>query len=231
MRVRVLGCYGRYAPVGGATSGYLVTTDSGKNIVIDMGSGCLSKLQQYISIRDIDMVILSHLHFDHCSDMGTLNYASAYLGMGNIKVYMPATPKDMYAVISMGFDSQIITEDRVIELGGVRITFAKTTHPVETYAVSITENGKTLCYTSDCALASDIRDLVAKAHVVIGDGCILDSEHHDSAPHLSVKQLAECVPDGTKLYLAHLTSGQESQILTEAKAIHSDSELVRDFEL
>lgn len=231
MKVKVLGCYGRYAPVGGATSGYLVTTDSGKNIVIDMGAGCLSKLQEYISIADIDMIILSHLHFDHCSDMGTLNYASAYLGVGNIKVYMPATPKDMYAVMSKGFDSGVITEDRVIDLDGVRITFAKTTHPVETYAVTITDNGKTLCYTSDCALPSDIIDLVSRADVVIGDGCILASEHHANAPHLSVKQLAECMPDGTKLYLAHLTSGQETEILEEAKSSHMDSELVHDFEL
>ena len=231
MEVKVLGCYGRYAPVGCATSGYLIKTNSGKNIVLDLGSGCLSVLQKYIDIKDIDAIILSHLHFDHVSDIGVLKYAMGYLGAKNIDLYMPNTPSDMFSILSGGYNTHIITDNLALDCYGVGIEFISNHHPVQTYAVKITEGENVLVYTSDCMTADDVIRSTANATCVIGDACILHSDWIENAPHLSVKMLSESVSVGVKLYLAHLTSGIEQEILEEASIYHDDCHLVIDFEL
>ena len=90
MKIKVIGKYGRYAPFNAATNCYLIQSESGKNIVLDLGSGGLSGLQKYIDIKDIDMVIITHLHFDHASDLGVLAYSLGYLGLNKLKVYITA---------------------------------------------------------------------------------------------------------------------------------------------
>ncbi len=229
MDVKVLGCYGRFAPVGGATSGYLISTNSGKNIVIDLGSGCLSALQKYIKIEDIDLIIASHLHFDHISDIGVLKYAMGFLKIKTIKLYMPSTPNDMHNILSGGFDTAIIDENLVIEDFGVKIEFFKNHHPVETYAVKITEGEKVLVYTSDCMICEDVLNSTAGANAVIGDACILDRDHTQNAAHLSVKSLCESVPKDCNLYLSHLTLKLEKDIQKEANCYHNNARLIEDF--
>ncbi len=231
MEVKVLGCYGRFAPIGGATSGYLITTNSGKNIIIDLGSGCLSNLQKYIAVQDIDMIILSHLHFDHVSDIGVLKYAMGFLKVKGIQLYMPNTPKDMFNILGGGFEVNVITDKLLIEQFGLSIQFLSNHHPVETYSVWIIEDGKSLVYTSDCMTSDDILKSTACADYVIGDACVLHSDWSDKSPHVSVRMLSESVPDNCTLYLAHLTSGIENNILAEAKEYHLNAELVCDFKI
>lgn len=231
MKVKVIGEYGRYAPAEKATSCYLLMTDSGKNIVIDLGAGSVSGLQKYIDLTDIDCVIITHLHFDHCSDLGVLSYALAYLGAKKIKVYMPAESAAMREVFAAkNFDISVIEDDFHFCVDNINFTFVKSPHPVETYAVKIEANGKKLVYTSDCSRDIALKNNVAGADIVIGDACILDADHNQNLPHVSVKQLAKSVPQHCMLYLAHLTAGDEDKILQEAEKYHNKCAIVKDFE-
>lgn len=231
MIVKVIGKYGRYAPVNEATNCYLLQTNQGKNILLDFGSGSLSLLQNHINIENIDMVILTHLHFDHSVDMGVLSYALGFLKLPKLPVYMPETPEAMKNVFATSqFDIKYIKDNMTIEIDDLRMTFKKSVHPVETYSVLINENSKLLVYTSDCSDKEVLKNNTIGANVVIGDACILDKNYNSNAPHISVKMLAENVPANCKLYLAHLTAGEEEDILDEGKAYHSNCELVKDFE-
>lgn len=71
MKVKILGYWGGYPSAGGATAGYLVTTDEG-HILLDCGSGVMSKLPAEVKVEDLSGVILSHLHHDHMADLGVL---------------------------------------------------------------------------------------------------------------------------------------------------------------
>ena len=76
IKITVLGCYGPFPPIGGATSGYLLELNSQntqKKFLLDCGSGVLAKLQQYISPNSLDGIIVTHMHYDHCSDLGVLS--------------------------------------------------------------------------------------------------------------------------------------------------------------
>lgn len=231
MQIKAIGKYGRYAPFGEVNNCYLIKTIN-KNIIIDFGAGSLAELQKHIEIKDIDCIILTHLHFDHSSDIGVLSYAAGYLGLDKIKVYMPQSPKNMVDVyLSSKFEVEYIEDKKTINIDDVQITFCKSPHPVETYALKIIQNGKVLVYTSDCSDCEVIEENTFGADYVIGDACILDKDKKVNAPHISVKELAENVPVGAKLYLAHLTAGAEDEILNEARLYHKNAEIVKDFEI
>lgn len=232
MKVKVIGKYGRYCPVDGCTNCYLLQTAGGKNIVIDMGSGALSKLQKIIDISLIDAVIITHLHFDHMCDLGVLSYALGYLNLNKIKVYMPKNPEAIANILNFPqFDIEYIDEGCQFCVDSVVFSFAKSPHPVETFAVNIDCNGKRIVYTSDCSDKKVLTANCKNADIVIGDACILDKDYNEKAPHISVKMLAESVPSESKLFLAHLTAGDEEEILSEAQKYHKSAEIVKDFEV
>lgn len=143
MKVKAIGKYGRFAPFGEANNCYLLQTDGGKNIVIDFGAGALAGLQKYIKISEIDCIILTHLHFDHASDIGVLSYAAGFLGLDKIKIYMPRTPMDMVNILSSSkFDITFIDNLQKIVIDKVEITCLSSPHPVETYALKFVKAEK-----------------------------------------------------------------------------------------
>lgn len=74
MKLTIIGCWGAYPTKDGATSGYLIEEGDTK-VLLDCGSGVLSQLQKEIDLKELDGVILSHYHPDHCADFGCLQYA------------------------------------------------------------------------------------------------------------------------------------------------------------
>ncbi|WP_438349342.1 MBL fold metallo-hydrolase [Paenibacillus sp. FA6] len=76
MDVKISGYWGGYPSADGATAGYLVDTGEGQ-ILLDCGSGVMSKLVKQTDVEKLEGVILSHLHHDHIADMGILQYAGA----------------------------------------------------------------------------------------------------------------------------------------------------------
>ena len=46
--------------------------------MLDLGNGALGPLQRYCGLDDIDAVLLSHLHADHCIDLCAYYVARRY---------------------------------------------------------------------------------------------------------------------------------------------------------
>ena len=71
LSVIVLGSGGPIATTEGrASAGYLVFTDGKPRILMDVGGGTYQRLAQSgTNIKDLDIVLLSHLHADHTGDL------------------------------------------------------------------------------------------------------------------------------------------------------------------
>ncbi|WP_031186713.1 MBL fold metallo-hydrolase, partial [Streptomyces sp. NRRL S-1896] len=67
MKLTVVGCSGSFPSADSPCSSYLVEAD-GYRVVLDLGNGALGALQKYTSLYEVDAVLLSHLHADHCVD-------------------------------------------------------------------------------------------------------------------------------------------------------------------
>ena len=77
MRLTVLGCSGSLPGPKSPASSYLVEAD-GFRVLLDLGNGALGAFQEHAKIADIDAVLLSHLHPDHCLDLCSLYVARRF---------------------------------------------------------------------------------------------------------------------------------------------------------
>lgn len=70
LSVMILGSGGPIAPPGRASSSYLVFTDGQPRILMEAGGGAYANLTASgANIKDLDIVLLSHLHIDHTADL------------------------------------------------------------------------------------------------------------------------------------------------------------------
>ena len=74
LSVMVLGSGGPAATAKGrASAGYLVFADGQPTIVMDIGGGDFQRLAKSgVNVKDLDIVLLSHLHIDHTGDLSSL---------------------------------------------------------------------------------------------------------------------------------------------------------------
>jgi ribonuclease BN (tRNA processing enzyme) len=74
LSVMVLGSGGPMAmPSGRASAGYLIFLDGKPRILMDVGGGTYQRLAQAgVNIKDLDIVLLSHLHIDHTADLSAM---------------------------------------------------------------------------------------------------------------------------------------------------------------
>src|SRR5215472_3509502 len=77
MRVTVVGCAGSFPGPDSPASCYLLEAE-GFRLVIDLGNGALGVLQRHAALFGIDAICLSHLHADHCVDLGVYGVARQY---------------------------------------------------------------------------------------------------------------------------------------------------------
>ena len=80
MKLTVIGNYGPYPRKSGTSCSCYLIEDKGVKILLDFGSGAIANLQSVVDIKDIDYIFISHLHYDHTSDLLPLRYLLADKG-------------------------------------------------------------------------------------------------------------------------------------------------------
>jgi ribonuclease BN (tRNA processing enzyme) len=71
MRLTVLGACGGWPSPGQACSGFLVEHE-GFRLVLDLGYGTVPRLLEHLPAEQLDAVLISHGHPDHCADLNPL---------------------------------------------------------------------------------------------------------------------------------------------------------------
>lgn len=224
MQLKIIGNKGKYPSNDAGTACYLIS-EKQTNIICDFGCGNINNLFKSVSIGKISAIFLSHLHFDHISDILCFKYmAEENLAKGiiaPINVFLPATPNAEFELIKncKAFNCHTICDNFDVNIEGIEVKCFKMEHPVETYGLKFAYDGAILAYTADTILTDNLRNLMQNTSVVLGDACILQKDFKPHLPHLTVKQLADCcaqfAPNAT-LLLTHLPM-EESNILLEAK--------------
>ncbi|MCR4620594.1 MAG: MBL fold metallo-hydrolase [Clostridiales bacterium] len=230
MYLTVLGCYGPFPSVGSATSGYLISSDSGKtNIALDMGAGVLSRLLTQIqSIDRLNAVLLSHLHFDHISDMGVLGYLLDFSSLASMKLICPSTPASVYAQFGSKFDKYDPNDARI---GEFEVSFIHVKHPVATYAVKIVGDGASFVYTGDTNICPEISLFCDKADMILADSCLSHREWTLSKPHMSALNCGKLAAQANagELILTHFSPNSNiEELLDEARTAFPNCRLAEE---
>ena len=236
MKLTVVGCSGSFPSPDSACSSYLVEAD-GYRLLLDMGNGALGALQRHCGLYDLDAVVLSHLHADHCIDMCGYFVARFYRHEGGrcapMPVYGPEgterrltiaygdTPSD--DSMSEVFDFRSLTPESGFELGPFSVRTDRVAHPVEAYAFRIEhrESGRTLVYSGDTGPSAALETLTGGADLFLCEASFTDGKEDIPDLHLNGKEAGEVAEraGAGRLVLTHIPPWTDGQInLRDAKS-------------
>ncbi len=206
MKLKVLGTQSPVCKEGHNCPGFFIQ-DGNNRILLDCGSGTHSLLTYPNDLQNLS-VIISHLHRDHYNDVFNLQYGSLVFHNQKrierpIDIYMPKTPIERVDDIKGEPDAYAkyhsIDEDTKLTIGNMNVTFCKTDHPVETYAIKIQNGNRSIVYTSDTSYSAKnrIANFAKDADLLICESSLL-KEH--GFPEIN----------------SHLTAAQAAQIAKQA---------------
>jgi ribonuclease BN (tRNA processing enzyme) len=200
MRVTVIGCAGSFPGPESPASCYLFEAE-GFRLVVDLGNGALGVLQRYAELFGIDAICLSHLHPDHCIDLGAYWIARQFAPDGAkpaIPVHGPRGTLDrVEPALGPGaeregprFDFHEL-EPGSFSIGPFRITADHMNHPVETFGFRIEHDGWRLAYSADTGESGALVRLAEGADLLLCEASFLDGEDNPPDLHLTARQAAE----------------------------------------
>lgn len=229
MLLTILGNNGPYPEANGACSGYLLRDDAKQHaVLIDCGAGILANLRSYMLPRDLDAVILTHLHYDHMSDMLPMIYALHFAPREKpLPVYLPGAPENVHALLDVPcYDLRSMD---AFALHDMRISFAPMRHPVETRGVRIECDRRIFAFTGDTNETDAIDAIAQGAHLLLMGAGLSRDDWHENAPHLSAERCARhAAALDTRLLITHLNPKYDpAALLSEARSIHPDTDIAR----
>ncbi|WP_461169027.1 MBL fold metallo-hydrolase [Arthrobacter sp. Z1-15] len=233
MKLTIVGCSGSFPGPASPASCYLVTANDGVRdwrILLDLGNGSLGALQRYMDLRDIDAVLLTHLHPDHCMDLCGLHVAVHWDPAGwnrdRIKVWGPKDTADRMATAyglptdpGMHEDFEFMNWDshRSVHIGPFTVTPYPVRHPAdEAYALRVEArftdpDGNslvhTLAYSGDTDSCDGLEEAARDSDVFLCEAAF--HEGRDDAidgVHLTGKRAgaAASAANARRLLLTHL---------------------------
>ncbi|ACM60227.1 ribonuclease BN (tRNA processing enzyme) [Caldicellulosiruptor bescii] len=234
MILNILGARGPYPAKGEPTSGYLLRTKEA-NILLECGSGVLTRLLNFISFDEISFIICSHLHADHTSDLGVLRYYLASRGK-EIDLYIPSEPKEEYDLIRKGvYRVKEIENNMEAKIGNLTIKFLEGQHPYKSFAVKIEVDDKVFGFSGDTGFKEELIEFFKDADILLLNAAYTDKEVEKIEPekrfHLSPKQAAEIAKraNAKLLVLTHLKPEcSEKEHLLSAKEVFENVVLATD---
>ena len=228
LALTVLGCSGSYAAAGQACSGYLVQSSS-TTLWVDCGPGTLANVQNHVGLHDIDAIVISHHHPDHCAELPVIY--NAYKYFTDVKRIRAVGTADVRRVTDAFqpnrdsgdlFDWEIVSDGDIAQIGNIRLSFSQTDHPVETLAMLFQCDDASIVYTSDTGRGWSLARLGHEPDIVLGEGTLIGATDNPAIPHISCAHLAaDANKVGAKrLVVTHVPPGSDpSKHLEEAASV------------
>lgn len=230
MKLTIIGPWGGYPKANEASSGYLLEHE-GFRLLIDCGSGVLSKMQQFIRPADLDACIISHYHADHIADIGVLQHAlliDMYLSGRKKTLPIYGHPYDEQGFTALTYKEQTkgiaYDPDRPLSIGPFTVRFLKTNHPVPCYAFHIEADGKSLVYTADSAYHPDFAGFAKECDLLLSECNFYANMDGNNAGHMSSKDVGILALEAKvkQVILTHLPHfGDLEQLVKETAEYYS----------
>jgi ribonuclease BN (tRNA processing enzyme) len=220
VEITVLGGCGAWPAAGQACSGYLVEHE-GFRLVLDPGYAALPRLLTYAAAEQVDAVLISHGHPDHCADLNPLLRARALGGAAPPALPVHALPGAVDAVLALdnprmladAYALREFTAGGRFEVGPFQVDTWALPHFVPNAGMRLTADGRVLAYTGDTGPSDDIAVMARAADVLLAEATFPDHVlPARDAPYLSTaRQAGEYAAraDAARLILTHLWPGTD----------------------
>ncbi|MBA3276014.1 MAG: MBL fold metallo-hydrolase [Chloroflexia bacterium] len=238
----VLGGSAASVGTGQGCSGYLVA--SGKtSLVLDLGPGTLLELRKHADFRQLDGIVLSHLHDDHMLDLIALRFSLAYnpvkplrrtplwLPPGGIEFFdrlagVFSADEDPDNFFRGVFDIVEYDPDGHVQIGDLTLSFAPTVHFIRCWAIRAhpADDSGDLLYTADTGPAADLAGFATGAHIVLAEATTPEDQRgdtpHATRGHLSASEAANLAQDASAAILVLTHMFEEDVPLAMATVAH-----------
>ncbi|MDA0638279.1 MBL fold metallo-hydrolase [Nonomuraea sp. MCN248] len=153
-QVVVLGSCGAFPEPGRACSGFLVEW-GGFRLVLDLGYATFPRLLARRPDADVDAVVITHEHPDHCVDLHALFRMRLYGGSGGARLplYCPPGVLDRLGGLEPDVDLRAVFDPHPLpgayRVGPFELTGTLLPHHVPNAGVRLTAGDAVLAYTGD----------------------------------------------------------------------------------
>nr|WP_055510324.1 MBL fold metallo-hydrolase [Nonomuraea pusilla] len=217
MRLTVLGGCGAWPAAGQACSGYLVEHE-GFRVLVDPGYATLPRLLELVRAEDVDAVLVSHGHPDHCSDLNPLLRARALGDAPPAALPVHAPPGALDAVLALdragmlagSFEPHDLRPGTPCEVGPFLMEAFPLPHHVPNAGLRLSAGGRTVAYTGDTGPDPALVTLAADADLLLAEATYPERVPDEDAPYLSTARDAgrtAAAAGAARLLLTHLWPG------------------------
>jgi ribonuclease BN (tRNA processing enzyme) len=221
MKITFLGTGTGIPQDGRVQSGILL--DTGENLLLfDCGCGVLGRIYESgHGHKDIDAIILTHLHLDHVGDVLALIKANWLVGRTDMRLYGPQGTREWFEKTLNVYDylrdkftveiTELSPGDEFVPQGingdcNCTVRCAKTAHTDNSLAYRIESNSSTVVYTGDTEPCNDVMELAEDVDVLIHE-CSFPLEFpmtNHTTPDMLTLMIEKYPLTAKKLYLTHL---------------------------
>lgn len=218
MNLTVLGGCGAWPTRTQGCSGYMVVCE-GFRLLIDPGYATLPALLEHADAEDIDAVLVSHGHPDHCADLNPLLRARALGGASPPPLPLYALPGaldpvlalDRHGMLAHAWTLHEFAAGARFEIGPFTVTTLLLPHFVPNAGIRLTDpQGAVLAYTGDTGPSPQVPLLAREAGLFLSEATHPEAVPPADAEHLLSARLAGRYAEqagAARLVLTHLWPG------------------------
>ena len=172
---------------------------NGKKIVVDCGLGVSRGLiDQDVQLRDLSLIIITHLHSDHYLELGPLLHTAWTAGLktpvdvygpSGLQEYWHAFLESMKVDIAIRLEDEgrpdlatlvrfhIIDEGHVLSEDGITVTAMRNEHPplIDTFALRFETDTHNVVFSGDTAYLPALIDFAKGADLLIHEAMLEDA--------------------------------------------------------
>jgi ribonuclease BN (tRNA processing enzyme) len=239
----VLGSAGSHTGPGSACSGYLFRAD-GRQLLVDCGNGSTANLQRFTRFEDLDAVLVTHRHVDHCVDLIGMYYGLRFHPDGGKRIDLYAAGEVVDTLTSLlstdsafafreVFDVHEVQGGDRLEVGPMQVTLADSVHPVPTVSVAVEADGVRVVYSSDSAGGDGLRDFARGADLFLCEATWQgDADDHPDGLHLTARAAGRIASEAGvgRLVLTHVLGSLDREVsrAEASETFHGELELAQD---
>jgi ribonuclease BN (tRNA processing enzyme) len=242
MQLIVLGCSGSGPGPDSPAAGYLVRAGA-TAVTMDLGNGTFGALQRHLDPFDLDAVLFSHLHPDHCADFSSLAVSRRYhprppydVYRRKLAVHAPAEAPERFAYayaasareraeadLTDVFTFIPLADHGTAQVGGLTLYVREVDHVCEAYALRLEHAGRSIVYSGDTGPCTALAELARGADALLCEATWPHTGLWDEPPpgvHLSGRQAGEVAAKAGvgRLLLTHVAAWYDREaILAEAR--------------